>query len=116
MNKSNEILANLGYSESEINELNFLIQCHDDFINISKIEDATPDRVAKAFASMNKKLDNYHPKISDIRKLIELCKADVMAQNDVIMKNGEISDTKENRIAKLEAIGQVLGIKAKSRN
>lgn len=37
MNKANEILANLGYSESEINELNFLIQCHDDFINISKL-------------------------------------------------------------------------------
>ena len=103
-----EILANLGYSKNEINELSFLIKCHDDFINISKIEDVTPNRVAKVFASINKKTEEYPPKLSDMKKLIALCEADAMAQNDVIMKNGEIFDTKQNRIARLEAINQVL--------
>lgn len=103
-----EILENLGYSENERNELNFLIQCHDDFINISKIEDITPDRIAKVFASINKKLENYNPTISDMKKLITLCKADAMAQNDIIKKNDEIVDTKEARTARLEAIEEVL--------
>ncbi len=105
---ANEILLKLGYSMEEIRELNFLIQCHDDFINISKISDVTPDRIAKIIASMNKKLENYKPKISDIKKLMVLCRADAMAQNDVIMKNGEVADTKQDRVARLDAIEQVL--------
>ena len=33
-----------------------------------------------------KKAENYEPTISDFKKLMELCKADAMAQNKVIEK------------------------------
>ena len=55
-----------------------------------------------------KKAENYEPTISDFKKLMELCKADAMAQNKVIEKNGEIVDTQENRIERLNAIEEIL--------
>ena len=107
-NMAKGILANIGYNQEEIDELGFLIQCHDDFIPIGKKEDATPERISKIFASMKKKLENYCPTISDMKKLIVLCKADAMAQNEVIKKNDEIVDTREDRISRLVAIEEVL--------
>ena len=103
-----DILESLGYSKQEIAELNFLIQSHDDFIQIAKLEDVTEERIAKVLASSTKKAENYHPSISDFKKLITLCKADAMAQNKVIEKNGEIVDTQEDRIARLETIERIL--------
>lgn len=107
-NMAKNILEKLGYSEYEINELNFLIQSHDDFIPIAKKEDVTPERISKITVSISKKTENYEPTISDYKKLITLCKADAMAQNTIIEKNGEIVDTKEDRIARLEVIEDVL--------
>lgn len=103
-----DILGNIGYSEQEIAELSFLIQSHDDFIPIAKKEDITEERISKLLASTMKKTENYEPTISDFKKLIILCKADAMAQNKVIEKNGEIVDTQEDRIARLEAIEEIL--------
>lgn len=103
-----DILGNLGYTEQEIAELSFLIQSHDDFIPIAKKEDITEDRISKVLASTMKKTENYEPTISDFKKLIVLCKADAMAQNKVIERNGEIIDTQEDRISRLEAIEEIL--------
>ncbi len=103
-----DILKNIGYSEQEIAELSFLIQSHDDFIPIAKKEDATVERISKILLSIMKKTENYEPTISDFKKLITLCKADAMAQNKVIEKNGVVVDTQEDRIARLEAIEEIL--------
>ena len=103
-----EILGNIGYNEQEIAEISFLIQSHDDFIPIAKKEDVTEERISKVLASVMKKTENYEPTISDFKKLITLCKADAMAQNKIIEKNGEIVDTQEDRIARLEAIEEIL--------
>ena len=103
-----EILENIGYSEEEIAELSFLIQSHDDFIPIAKKEDVTEQRISKVIASITKKSENYTPTISDFRKLIALCKGDAMAQNKLIERNGEVVDTQEARIARLEAIEEIL--------
>lgn len=102
------ILGDIGYSEQEIAELSFLIQSHDDFIPITKKEDITEKRVSKVLVSAMKRAVDYEPTISDFKKLITLCKADVRAQNEVIEKNGEVVDTQEDRIARLEAIEQIL--------
>lgn len=102
------ILGNIGYSEQEIAELSFLIQSHDDFIPIAKKEDITEERISKILAAAMKKSEKYEPTITDFKKLLVLCKADAMAQNKVIKKNGEIIDTQEDRIARLEAIGEIL--------
>lgn len=103
-----DILVNLGYNEQEIAELIFLIQSHDEFIPIAKKEDVTEEKILKVLTSIMKKAENYEPTISDFKKLIILCKADVMAQNKVIEKNGEIVDTQEDRIERLEAIEKIL--------
>ncbi len=103
-----DILGNIGYSEQEIAEISFLIQSHDDFIPIAKKADITEKRISKVLESAKKKTENYEPTISDFKNLITLCKADAMAQNKVIEKNGEIVDTQEDRIARLEAIEEIL--------
>lgn len=107
-NLANDILIKMGYSKEEIDEINFLIQCHDDFINISKPEEITPDRISKVYTAINKKLDSYKPTLDDMKNLITLCKADAMAQSDEIIKNGQIVDTKKARIARLNAIENIL--------
>lgn len=107
-NLANDILIRLGYSKEEIDEINFLIQCHDDFINISKLEDITPDRISKVYASINKKLDSYKPTLEDMKNLITLCRADAMAQSDKIIKDGQVTDTKQLRISRLNAIENVI--------
>ena len=107
-NISKDILGNLGYGEQEISELIFLIQSHDDFIPIAKKEDITEERISKILSTAMKKTECYEPTISDFKKLLTLCKADAMAQNKVIEKNGVVIDTQENRIARLEAIEEIL--------
>lgn len=103
-----EILSNIGYNEQEIAELSFLIQSHDDFIPIGKKEDITEERISKVLVSAMKKTENYEPTISDFKNLIALCKADAMAQSKVIEKNGEIVDTQEDRLSRLDAIEEIL--------
>lgn len=102
------ILKNLGYNDKEIAELSFLIQSHDDFIPIAKKEDITEEKISKSLTSIIKKSENYKPTISDFKKLIALCKGDALAQNEIIEKNGEIVDTQENRIDRLESIEEIL--------
>ena len=106
--KADEILVNLGYSEHEIAEISFLIQSHDDFMPIAKIEDVTETKISKVLSNITKKAENYTPTISDFKKLIILCKADAMAQKEVIEKDGQIVDTQSDRIARLEAIEEIL--------
>ena len=103
-----DILKNLGYSNDEISKICFFIKFHDEFIPIKTIEDATDERITKILNSILKREQEYEPTISDFRNLIRLCKADSMAQNEVIEMNGKVIDTMEKRIQRLEQIDKIL--------
>lgn len=61
------LLKNIGYNNEEIAEIQFLIKNHDEFIPISKIEDATSQRVAKLLKNIARKNPNYTPTITDYK-------------------------------------------------
>ncbi len=52
---SAEILQKMGYTENEIQRILFFIQHHDDFINISTIDDKTIEKVSKILEKMKKR-------------------------------------------------------------
>lgn len=104
------ILQEIGYSEDEIKRISFFIKHHDDFLNISTIDDKTVERVSKILEKM--KNDEYPPTEKDQVMLIDLCKADVSAQSEVIIENGEVKDTRQNRLAKYN---QILALLPKAR-
>ena len=85
----------------KLKEFHF-IKHHDDFLNISTIDDKTVERVSKVLEKM--KNDEYPPTDKDQVMLIDLCKADVSAQSEVIIENGEVKDTRQNRLAKYNQI------------
>ena len=104
------ILQEIGYSEDEIKRISFFIKHHDDFLNISTIDDKTVEKVSKVLEKM--KSDEYPPTEKDQLMLIDLCKADVSAQSEVIIENGEVKDTRQNRLAKYN---QILALLPKAR-
>ena len=104
------ILQEIGYSEDEIKRILFFIKHHDDFLNISTIDDKTVEKVSKVLEKM--KSDEYPPTEKDQLMLIDLCKADVSAQSEVIIENGEVKDTRQNRLAKYN---QILALLPKAR-
>lgn len=104
------ILQEIGYSEDEIKRFSFFIKHHDDFLNISSIDDKTVERVSKVLEKM--KSDEYPPTEKDQVMLIDLCKADVSAQSEVIQENGEVKDTRQNRLNKYN---QILALLPKAR-
>ena len=58
----------------------------------------TKTKISKVLSNITKKAENYTPTISDFKKLITLCKADAMAQKEVIEKDGQIVDTQSNKV------------------
>ena len=104
------ILQEIGYSEDEIKRISFFIKHHDDFLNISTIDDKTVEKVSKVLEKM--KSDEYPPTEKDQLMLIDLCKADVSALSEVIIENGEVKDTRQNRLAKYN---QILALLPKAR-
>ena len=109
-NIAGPILQEIGYSEDEIKRISFFIKHHDDFLNISTIDDKTVEKVSKVLEKM--KSDEYPPTEKDQLMLIDLCKADVSAQSEVIIENGEVKDTRQNRLAKYN---QILALLPKAR-
>ncbi len=96
-----DILEKFGFNSLEIKEISFLIESHDEFIQMKNITDATLAKV------LNKKTKLGFT-ISNFRKLIILCRADVMAQKDIITENGNVIDTRVNKLDKLEIIEALL--------
>lgn len=100
-----KILRDLGYDEQQMQEILLLIEHHDDFMPIENEEMANDTkRISKIIANISKKSDNYLPTISFFKKLARLCMADASAQKDVIEKNGDVVDTKQRRIKRLNDI------------
>lgn len=108
---SDSILNNLGYTKAEIDEIKFLIEHHDDFISLQNIDEINSEKIAKILTNIRNnalKTNGYNPTISDYRNLLQLCKADAMAQRDIVEKDGNVIDTKESRISRIGKIEEVL--------
>ena len=103
---SADILQEMGYTESEIDRILFFVQHHDDFINISTIDDKTVEKVSKILEKM--KSAEYVPTNKDQMMLLDLCRADVQAQSEVIEENGEIKDTRKDRLDRYNKIEALL--------
>ncbi len=103
---SADILQEMGYTESEIDRILFFVQHHDDFINISTIDDKTVEKVSKILEKM--KSGEYVPTNKDQMMLLDLCRADVQAQSEIIEENGEIKDTRKNRLDRYNKIEALL--------
>ena len=101
-----DILQKMGYTESEIARILFFVQHHDDFINISTIDDKTVEKVSKILEKM--KSGEYVPTNKDQMMLLDLCRADVQAQSEVIEENGEIKDTRKDRLDRYNKIEALL--------
>lgn len=101
-----DILQEMGYTESEIDRILFFVQHHDDFINISTIDDKTVEKVSKILEKM--KSGEYVPTNKDQMMLLDLCRADVQAQSEIIEENGEIKDTRKNRLDRYNKIEALL--------
>ena len=101
-----DILQEMGYTESEIDRILFFVQHHDDFINISTIDDKTVEKVSKILEKM--KSAEYVPTNKDQMMLLDLCRADVQAQSEIIEENGEIKDTRKNRLDRYNKIEALL--------
>ena len=113
------VLEKLEYSEDEIAEITFYIEHHDDFIswNLKNDEferlnqlgqEITEANLEKHIEKMNKKQINYIPKIEQWKNLMLLCRADVSAQAEITLQNGEIIETKEHKLKKVEALIECL--------
>lgn len=100
------ILQEMGYTESEIQRILFFVQHHDDFINISAIDDKTVERLSKILEKMKSR--EYVPTNKDQVMLLDLCRADVKAQSEIIEEQGEIKDTRKNRLDRYNKIEQML--------
>ena len=103
---STGILQQMGYTENEIQRILFFVQHHDDFINVSTIDDKTVEKVSKILEKM--KDGEYEPTNKDQMMLLDLCRADVQAQSEVIEEKGEIKDTRKNRLDRYNKIEQIL--------
>lgn len=101
-----DILQGMGYTESEIDRILFFVQHHDDFINVSTIDDKTVEKVSKILEKM--KSAEYVPTNKDQMMLLDLCRADVQAQSEVIEENGEIKDTRKDRLDRYNKIEALL--------
>ena len=101
-----DILQEMGYTESEIDRILFFVQHHDDFINVSTIDDKTVEKVSKILEKM--KSGEYVPTNKDQMMLLDLCRADVQAQSEVIEENGEIKDTRKDRLDRYNKIEALL--------
>ena len=101
-----DILQEMGYTESEIDRILFFVQHHDDFINVSTIDDKTVEKVSKILEKM--KSAEYVPTNKDQMMLLDLCRADVQAQSEVIEENGEIKDTRKDRLDRYNKIEALL--------
>lgn len=103
MEISARILQQMGYSDNEIQRILFFVQHHDDFwINIPTIDDTIIEKVSKTLEKMKK--GKYVPTDKDQNMLLDLCRADVKAQSEVIEEKGEIKDTRKARLDRYDRI------------
>ena len=115
---ADKLLHSYGFSEDIISRVLFLICYHDIFINyklpseLTKtsnpyLRPITKDSVEKQLQyiqieSITKY--NFYPTSNDQRLLLHLCMADAFAQAETVYINGTVTDTRNNKLARLHSI------------
>jgi putative nucleotidyltransferase with HDIG domain len=115
------ILEELGYTSKEIEELCFYIGHHDDFISwILPEEKANPknktlpvinkENLQRFIEKTKKKMSNeaFVPSLQNWQNLLDLVEADASAQAEEVYRNGELVDSKEHKLQKVQALRQAL--------
>lgn len=108
------ILKQLGYTDEECRLVCFWIEHHDDFISW-KLENSTNNRYITVINSKNiRNYVNHSSKsipeeIKFNRKeiflhLLKLCQADAKSQAELVFMNEILTDSKEDKLKRLEAI------------
>lgn len=112
------ILEKMGFSSSEVDFMVFCIYHHDDFINYTDmpdaevsgkvlIADATLKRYIKRLLKRETVLDEISV-LHFIKKLLKLCKADAAAQSQEVYFHGQLVDSRQNKLRKLNKIEAAL--------
>lgn len=120
--KSSEIasslLGNMGYSDEEIGNICFYIKHHDDFISWVMIGEEYDHRNKYLIEINQENIMRHIRKVSEAEKsgndierwkyLLELCRADAMAQADEVWQQGKLIDTKRHKLEKISAIMKIM--------
>jgi putative nucleotidyltransferase with HDIG domain len=115
------ILKELGYTPQEVEELCFYIGHHDDFISwILPEEKANPkyktlpviskENLQRFIEKNTKKMSGeaFVPTLQTWHNLLDLAEADASAQADEVYRNGELIDSKEHKLKKVQALRSAL--------
>ena len=116
------LLAQIGYSRSEIDRILFYVAHHDDFISF-KLCDEMPDKPNPYIKEINKKnvehqikgtirkckeLGIYVPNKNDYLSLLDLCCADASSQSELVIIDGVCIDSGRQKIKRIKAIKDII--------
>lgn len=115
---SNKILSDMGYSDEEKKLILFFIRHHDDFISYvlpsEKYDKSNPflkeitEKNISEHIHKNSISSNEYSTEDIWSDLLLLCSADINAQADVVYMNGKITDSKEHKLSKINAVRNAL--------
>ena len=115
---SKEILQMFDYEPKEIEQLQFLIGHHDDFINFKREDEEwnrknrflrgiSLETVARKIQETKEDAaiyNEYNPSKKDYELLLRLCIADANAQSRVVRDHGRVIDSRANKVDRLSQI------------
>lgn len=115
-------LKAFGVDAHTIDKICFFVEYHDMFISFklneemtsranSYIKEITPITVKKTIDKVIlefEKVGGYVPSHHDFKVLLQLCRADALAQSVIVVENGKVIDTKENKLKRLLKISEII--------
>lgn len=115
---SKEVLQMFDYKPEEIEQLQFFIEHHDDFINFKREDEEwnrnnrflrgiSLETVARKMQETKEDASIYHgynPSKKDYELLLRLCIADANAQSRVVRDRGRVTDSRANKVDRLSQI------------
>lgn len=115
---SENILGALNYKPDEIEQIQFYIEHHDDFINFKRenedwnrknrfLRGINLQNVAKKIQETKEDISiysGYNPTMKDYQLLLRLCKADANAQSRIVREYGKVTDSRANKIDRLSQV------------
>lgn len=117
------ILESMQYSEEEIREICFYITHHDDFISWVLPEEKCDAKNSNMVEITESNVERYVSKTEDklkeqgiflnrqmLKNLVRLCRADISAQAEQVIREGKIIDSKEHKLKKIEVIADLLNV------
>ena len=114
-----QVLEKMGFSRDEIREVCFYIEHHDDFMSWMLPTEPYDHKNTFMVPITREKLERHIRKTAkktelDLRRhhwenLLELCRADVLTQADIVwMPEGKVKSTKGRKLRRVEAIRRLL--------